>query len=154
MVVVVGGRTREEGSVSGEGRYATSLTRVPGANADDSSFLPSVGYFRPGTIFEEDSSHGFAAVLVRVCARWPAQHRPHRRRETRRQGSRLAGTKGTRVVANTFVVDRVPRVTGPSGKTGCEKFVSAKRNRDEPICSKIEPFDPNADVRSVLPSGG
>ncbi|CAK9795798.1 hypothetical protein ANTPLA_LOCUS522 [Anthophora plagiata] len=66
-------------SDSGEGRDATSATtttkkRVPGANADDSSFLASVGYFRPVTIFERDSSRGFAAVLVRVCARWPAQH--------------------------------------------------------------------------------
>ena len=56
---------------------------LPGANADDSSFLASVGYFRPATIFEGDSSRGFAAVLVRVCARWPAQRRrspQHRRR--------------------------------------------------------------------------
>lgn len=83
-------------SAPGEGRpprlSGTRGTRVPAANADDSSFLAGVGYFRPATIFEGDSSRGFAAVLVRVCARWPAQHRPHRRRETRRQGSRAAGS--------------------------------------------------------------
>lgn len=48
-------------------------------NADDSSFLLDAGYFRPATIFEGDSSRGFAAVLVRVCARWPTQHRRRRR---------------------------------------------------------------------------
>lgn len=99
----IGTRCTHGESVSGEGRDATSAaTRVPGANADDSSFLASVGYFRPATIFEGDSSRGFAAVLVRVCARWPAQHRrpPHRRRKTRRQGSRFAGSWGTRVRQN------------------------------------------------------
>lgn len=88
-----GTSTRGTG-LSGEGRGATSAsTRVPGANADDSSFLARVGYFRPATIFEGDSSRGFAAVLVRVCARWPAQRRrpPHLCRETRRQRSRFAG---------------------------------------------------------------
>lgn len=54
-------------------------------NADDSSFLLDAGYFRPATIFEGDSSRGFAAVLVRVCARWPTQHR--RRRGRRRRGT-------------------------------------------------------------------
>lgn len=49
-------------------------------NADDSSFLLDAGYFRPATIFEGDSSRGFAAVLVRVCARWPTQRRRRRRR--------------------------------------------------------------------------
>lgn len=53
-------------------------------NADDSSFLLDAGYFRPATIFEGDSSRGFAAVLVRVCARWPTQHRRRRRRRRRR----------------------------------------------------------------------
>lgn len=81
-------------------QLARRVYRVPGANADDSSFLLGVGYFRLATIFEGDSSRGFAAVLVRVRARWPAQHRPHRRprrrRETRRQGSRFAGSSDTR----------------------------------------------------------
>lgn len=87
-------RRNKYASLSGEGRDATSAsTRVPGANADDSSFLARVGYFRPATIFEGDSWRGFAAVLVRVCARWPAQRRrpPHLCRETRRQRSRFAG---------------------------------------------------------------
>lgn len=64
---------RRAPSVSGESRGATSTPRIPGANADDSSFLLDAGYFRPATIFEGDSSRGFAAVLVRVCARWPTQ---------------------------------------------------------------------------------
>lgn len=91
-------------SFSGEGRDATSAsTRVPGANADDSSFLASVGYFWPATIFEGDSSRGFAAVLVRVCARWPAQrHRPpHLCRETRWQRSRFAGIWDPRTASNS-----------------------------------------------------
>lgn len=104
----IGTRGTQEGtSLSGEGRDATSAsTRVPGANADDSSFLASVGYFRPATIFEGDSSRGFAAVLVRVCARWPAQRRrpPHLCRETRRQRSRFAGIWDPRTAKQFFIL--------------------------------------------------
>lgn len=50
----------------------------PESNADDSSFLFDASYFRPATIFEGDSSRSFAAVLVRVCARWPTQRRRRR----------------------------------------------------------------------------
>lgn len=99
--------TSQPASLSGEGRDATSAsTRVPGANADDSSFLASVGYFRPATIFEGDSSRGFAAVLVRVCARWPAQRRrpPHLCRETRRQRSRFAGIWDPRTAKQFFIL--------------------------------------------------
>lgn len=75
------------------------------ANADDSSFLLDAGYFRPATIFEADSSRGFAAVLVRVCARWLTQHRRRRRRRRRcrrretlyRQISRFKATARTSI---------------------------------------------------------
>jgi len=77
-------------------------------NADDSSFLLDAGYFRPTTIFEGDSSRGFAAVLVRVCARWPTQHRRRRRRHhyhhqgtLRQQVDRFIESKRE----NSFVAD-------------------------------------------------
>lgn len=95
-------------TVFGESRSATGTQWVYtlSENADDSSFLFDAGYFRPTTIFEGDSSRGFAAVLVRVCARWPTQHRRRRRRHhhrgtLRRQADRFTESKRE----NFFVVD-------------------------------------------------
>lgn len=77
------------------------------ANADDSSFLLDAGYFRPATIFEADSSRGFAAVLVRVCARWPTQH--HRRCRRRRRETLYRQISRSKVTAKTTIRQKVPR---------------------------------------------
>lgn len=45
-------------------RHNEHAACISEANTDDSSFLLDASYFRPATIFEADSSRGFAAILV------------------------------------------------------------------------------------------